>query len=142
VADGFEIVLRGKRFDIARREVATRGGGSELREVVLHPGAVVILPLLEDGRVVLIRNARFTVGQTLWELPAGTREPGEEPTVCAARELSRRSCSFERACGSAHPACSRTSCSALQSHARRGGCGQKKVALAIRTTLDSEKRHE
>ena len=49
--------------------------------------AVVILPMLDDQTVVLIRNERFAVGQTLWELPAGTIEKGEDPLVCAGREL-------------------------------------------------------
>lgn len=57
------------------------------REVVVHNGAVVILPLLGDGRVVLIRNQRYSVGQTLIELPAGTLEKGEDPINCAGREL-------------------------------------------------------
>lgn len=57
------------------------------REIVVHPGAVVILPLLDDGRVLLIRNRRYTVGQVLIELPAGTLEKGEDPMNCAGREL-------------------------------------------------------
>lgn len=81
------IILRGKRFDVEMRDVPTRDGQSEQREVVVHPGAVVVLPLLADGRVVLIRNRRFSIEQTLWELPAGTREAGEDPAVCAAREV-------------------------------------------------------
>lgn len=82
-----KVVLHGKRFNVELRTVATRSGGSEQREVVIHPGAVVVLPLLPDGRVVLIRNKRFSIEQTLWELPAGTREPGEDPALCAAREV-------------------------------------------------------
>src|SRR5688572_26367191 len=66
VAQQREIVLHGKRFDVERRPVARRDGGTELREVVVHPGAVVILALLDDGRVLLIRNRRFTVDKTLW----------------------------------------------------------------------------
>lgn len=58
-----------------------------VREVVVHPGAVAILPLLDDGRIVLIRNQRLTIGQELLELPAGTLEPGEPPRGCALREL-------------------------------------------------------
>jgi ADP-ribose pyrophosphatase len=57
------------------------------REVVVHPGAVVILGLLNDGRVLLIRNRRYAVGETLWELPAGTLEKKEDPMNCAGREL-------------------------------------------------------
>jgi len=57
------------------------------REVVVHPGAVVILPLLKDDQIVLIRNRRYAVGQILIELPAGTLEKGEPPMNCAGREL-------------------------------------------------------
>ncbi len=57
------------------------------REVVVPADAVVILPMLDDDTVVLIRNERFAVGQTLWELPAGTIEPGEATALCAGREL-------------------------------------------------------
>ncbi|HEX4793757.1 MAG TPA: NUDIX hydrolase [Humisphaera sp.] len=57
------------------------------REVVAHPGAVVILGLLPDDQVLLIRNFRYAVGQTLVELPAGTLEKGEDPMNCAGREL-------------------------------------------------------
>jgi ADP-ribose pyrophosphatase len=57
------------------------------REVVVHPGAVVILPLLKDDQVVLIRNRRYAVGQILIELPAGTLEKGEASMNCAGREL-------------------------------------------------------
>jgi ADP-ribose pyrophosphatase len=59
----------------------------EAREVIVHPGSVVILPLLDDGRIVMIQNTRFTVERTLWELPAGTRDPNEPVRDCAAREL-------------------------------------------------------
>lgn len=82
-----DVLVRSKRFNVELRRVPKRDGGSELREMVVHPGSVVLLPLLDDGRVVLIRNTRFTVGRTLWELPAGTRTPGEPPELCGAREL-------------------------------------------------------
>src|SRR5213595_569376 len=57
------------------------------REVVVHPGAVVILPFLDAGTILLIRNRRYAVGQILIELPAGTIEKGEDPINCAGREL-------------------------------------------------------
>ena len=57
------------------------------REVVVHPGAVVVLPFLPDGRVLLIRNYRYAIGQNLVELPAGTMERNEDPINCAGREL-------------------------------------------------------
>lgn len=57
------------------------------REVVVHPGAVVVLGLLANGQVLLIRNRRYAVDQTLIELPAGTLEKNEDPMNCAGREL-------------------------------------------------------
>lgn len=56
-------------------------------EVVVHPGAVVILPILDARRIVMIRNYRHTVEQELWELPAGTAEPNEAPIETARWEL-------------------------------------------------------
>ena len=58
-----------------------------VRDVVVHPGAVVILPRLADGSVVMVRQYRHAVERELWELPAGTLEPPEEPADCARREL-------------------------------------------------------
>ncbi len=82
-----ETVFRGVKFDVERRSVPTADGGTAVREVVVHPGAVVVLPLLDDGRIVMIRNHRFAVEETLWELCAGTLEEGESPAETAAREL-------------------------------------------------------
>ncbi len=57
------------------------------REIVVHPGAVVVLPVLTDTDIVMIRNYRYAIERELIELPAGTLEPGEDPAACAAREL-------------------------------------------------------
>lgn len=81
-------VFSGRRFSVERVEVAGADGQAHGREIVVHPGAVVVLPLLEGGRIVMIRNFRVAVGETLWELPAGTLEPPEPPEACAARELA------------------------------------------------------
>lgn len=80
-------LFRGTRFDVRAVELQRRSGGVMRREVVVPANAVVILPMLDDATVVLIRNERFAVGQTLWELPAGTLEDGENPALCAGREL-------------------------------------------------------
>jgi ADP-ribose pyrophosphatase len=81
------IVFKGRRIELRLVDVSLAGGGTAERELVMHPGAVVILPIGPDGRVVLIRNQRYTVGEDLWELPAGTLEPPESPAACALREL-------------------------------------------------------
>jgi ADP-ribose pyrophosphatase len=56
--------------------------------VVIHPGAVAIVPLLPDGGVVMVRQYRHATGAVLYELPAGTLAPGESPLACARRELA------------------------------------------------------
>jgi ADP-ribose pyrophosphatase len=56
-------------------------------EVVRHPGAAAIVPLKDDGMVILIRQFRHAAGGFIYEIPAGKLHPGEDPTVCAAREL-------------------------------------------------------
>jgi ADP-ribose pyrophosphatase len=83
-----QTLLTTRRFRVDR--VAYPGGDGRLheREVIRHPGAVTVLPLLADERVCLIRNYRPAIGATLIELPAGTREPNEEPAATAARELA------------------------------------------------------
>jgi ADP-ribose pyrophosphatase len=82
-----KVLFKGKRVDLLSVEAAHPKGGIIQREVVAHPGAVVILPLLDEKRVILIRNERYVVQQTLWELPAGTLEVDEDPLACASREL-------------------------------------------------------
>ena len=63
-------------------------GGEARREVVEHIGAVTVVATDADDRVVLVRQWRHAVGRALWELPAGTREPGEDPGATARRELT------------------------------------------------------
>jgi ADP-ribose pyrophosphatase len=62
-------------------------GSVHEKAVITHPGAVAIVPLLPDGRVVLIRQYRLAAEATLYEIPAGTLEPEEDPAACAVREL-------------------------------------------------------
>lgn len=82
-----DIVFRGKKFQVAVEEVPLPDGRTVRREMVLHPGAVAILPLIDRDHLCLLRNVRATVGEELWEVPAGTLEPGEPPEQCAVREL-------------------------------------------------------
>jgi len=82
-----ETLLTARKFSVERREYDVPGVGRVRRELVVHPGAVLILPILGDGHVVMIHNYRFAAGKELLELPAGTLEPPEAPIDCAAREL-------------------------------------------------------
>jgi len=81
------IVHVGRKIQVAVEESLDQQGRLVQRDVVLHPGAVAILPLVDDWHVCLIRNVRPNVGQTLWEIPAGTLEPPEPPEQAAYREL-------------------------------------------------------
>jgi ADP-ribose pyrophosphatase len=91
-----EIILKGPKFTFERLRTRSPAGQPIERLIVRHPGAVCVLALLrpdqhpglgDEPGVVMIRNDRATVGQTLWELPAGTIDPGEEPLKTASREL-------------------------------------------------------
>jgi len=82
-----DLLLTTPLFSVEHRVCTTPDGARVERDVVVHPGAVVILPVLADGRVVMIRNYRFSIEKRLLELPAGTREPGESPIETAGREL-------------------------------------------------------
>ena len=86
IPDGRTIYTE-KRFELRICDLKLSDGRTSSRGLIVHPGSVVLIPILDDGRLVLIKNRRWQVGQTLLELPAGTIEAGEEPIVCAAREL-------------------------------------------------------
>ena len=82
-----EILLQSRRFDVVRQTRTLPDGEVLTHESVRHPGAVAILPLLDDGRVCLIRNYRMAVGEWLVEIPAGTLDRQEDPAETARREL-------------------------------------------------------
>jgi 8-oxo-dGTP pyrophosphatase MutT (NUDIX family) len=84
-----ETVYEGHVFSLHRDTVAMPGGGDSVREVVRHPGAVAVVALDDEDRVLLLRQYRHPVGGYLWELPAGLRDAdGEPPLATAQRELA------------------------------------------------------
>jgi ADP-ribose pyrophosphatase len=82
-----EIVYQGPVFGVRRDEVLEPGGLRTTRELITHPGSVVVLAVLSDKRIVLIRQYRHATRQYLWELVAGRIDPGETVKEAAAREL-------------------------------------------------------
>ena len=80
-------VYRGKVVDLKVEQVVEPGDARTTREVVCHAGSVVIVPRLPDGRLILVRQYRHAVKETLWELVAGGMERGETPRQSARREL-------------------------------------------------------
>ena len=81
-----ETVFRGHLVQLRRDRLRLPQGISISMEVVVHPGAVAIVPIDDQGRVWFVRQYRHATGESLLEIPAGTLEPGEEPEACAARE--------------------------------------------------------
>jgi ADP-ribose pyrophosphatase len=81
-------VYRGHFLDVRRDEVRLPDGGLAAREYIVHPGAVMIVPLLDDGRVVVERQFRYPMGRVMLEFPAGKLDAGEPPLTCAIRELA------------------------------------------------------
>jgi len=81
-----ETVYDGRIFKVERDRVRLPHGREATMEVVRHAGSVVLLPVPEPGRVILVRQYRYSVDAHLWELAAGSLEPGEEPAEGAARE--------------------------------------------------------
>ena len=82
-----KILYQGKVFRLQRDTVIEPGGVRADRDIIVHPGSVVVLPIFDDGRVLLIRQYRHSVGEFLWELVAGRKEPKEAPAAAARREL-------------------------------------------------------
>ena len=82
------VIYRGKKIDLALQALALPDGSVTQREVVLHRGAVALVPMVDADHVCLVENHRYTVDQTLLEVPAGTIDPGETPDQTAPRELA------------------------------------------------------
>jgi ADP-ribose pyrophosphatase len=82
-----KVLYKGQIFGVRRDEVLEPTGIRTTREVITHPGSVVVMPVLPDRRIILIRQYRHAARQFLWELVAGRIDPGESVRQAAAREL-------------------------------------------------------
>ena len=82
-----EQVYRGHFLDVRRDRIRLPDGADAQREYIVHPGAVMVVPLLDDGRLVVERQWRHPLGRVMLEFPAGKLDHGEPPLACAIREL-------------------------------------------------------
>ena len=80
------LVYDGRIFDVTVDRVRLPHGREADLEIVRHEGSVVLVPLQDDGRILLVRQYRYAADRLLWELPAGSLESGEDPDLAAARE--------------------------------------------------------
>jgi len=81
------VVFDGKLLTVHCDKVELPNGKQALREFIRHPGAVAVVPVTQDGNIVLVRQYRYPVGKTILEIPAGKLDKGEHPDDCARREL-------------------------------------------------------
>ncbi|MEW5734469.1 MAG: NUDIX hydrolase [Thermodesulfobacteriota bacterium] len=85
--EGRELLYKGRVFSLMREAVTLPGGRVTRMDIIRHPGAAAMVPVTDAGDVLLLRQYRHAVGGYIWEIPAGTMDPGETPEECAAREL-------------------------------------------------------
>lgn len=82
-------VFEGKVFDVKVDEIEYNGTGNKAsRQVAVHPGGAVVVPVKDNGKIILITQFRYPHNETIIELPAGKLEKGEDPQLCATRELT------------------------------------------------------
>jgi ADP-ribose pyrophosphatase len=82
-----KIIYHGRAFNVRRDEVSLQNQNIAYLDIIEHVGAVTILPLDTEGRIIFIRQYRHAAGEELLELPAGTLDPAELPEICALREI-------------------------------------------------------
>lgn len=80
-------VYDGRLLHVREDRVLLPNGKEATREYIVHPGAVVVVPLLADGTILMVRQFRYPLRREFYELPAGKIDPGEDPLVCGQREL-------------------------------------------------------
>lgn len=82
-----QILYKGKVFDHQVDEIEYASDNIGIREVAIHPGGAVVVPVKDDGKIILVKQFRYPLQKTLIELPAGKLDKGEDPLICATREL-------------------------------------------------------
>lgn len=83
-----KLIFEGKVLKLKYDTVLLPNGAEATREYIVHPGAVAIVPVANDGRIVLVKQYRYPVGKVMLEIPAGKMDKGEQPDDCAKRELA------------------------------------------------------
>jgi ADP-ribose pyrophosphatase len=83
-----DILFNGKVFDLKVDQIEYDSGTLGVREVAVHPGGAAVVPVKDDGKIILVKQFRHPIQQAILELPAGKLDKGEDPLVCAERELS------------------------------------------------------
>jgi ADP-ribose pyrophosphatase len=79
-------VFEGRIFTVSVESIRLPRGEHLEAEIIRHPGSVVLIPVTERGEILLVRQYRHAIGRSIWELPAGSLEPGEDPRAAAVRE--------------------------------------------------------
>jgi len=82
-----EVIFKGKVFNTIVNQIEYDSGNKAVREVAEHPGGAVVVPVTDDGKIVMITQHRFPMNEVLLELPAGKLNKDEDPFICAVREL-------------------------------------------------------
>ncbi len=143
-----EQVWRGRLLDVRRDVISQPDGHTATREYIVHPGAVMVVPLLDDGTLVMERQYRYPLGRVLLEFPAGKRDPGEPVLACAARELAEetgytarewaRACLIHNACAYSNEAIEIWFARGLQAGVRRLDAGELiELCLLSEAELDA-----
>ncbi|TMW73686.1 NUDIX hydrolase [Alteribacter natronophilus] len=82
-----DVIYKGRIIELSVHEVVLPDGKESKREIINHPGAVAVLAVNEDGKLILVKQYRKALEKSIAEIPAGKLEQGEDPAVCAKREL-------------------------------------------------------
>ena len=83
-----DVIFKGIVFDIKVDQIEYDSGNAGVREVILHNGGAVVVPVTEEGKIIFVKQYRYPFNEWMYELPAGKLEKGEDPFICATRELT------------------------------------------------------